>query len=221
MVFYNLSNEQYFFFSFPKFTQRVKTKIMQTIYICRHGETQWSLSGQHTGLSDIPLTENGIAQAKALAKRVKGYPFEKVFTSPLQRAKNTADICGFTDATIDDDLCEWNYGDYEGLTTPEIRVHVPEWTIFSHGAPGGESLQDVQTRAHRMIEKIKAIKGDVAIFSSGHFSRVLGACWVGLNAKEGRLFTLSTASLCQLSYERETPVIKLWNDISHYDHLKK
>ncbi len=184
------------------------------VYICRHGETEWTLSGQHTSYSDIPLTENGKKQAGKLRERLSGIKFDKIYTSPLVRAKSTCDIVGFSsEAEIWDDLFEWRYGEIEGKTTSEIRKTIPGWTIFDNGPPGGESIQEVSDRADRVIEKIRQNSGRVALFSSGHFSRVLGARWIGLSAGTGRSLVLNTASLSILGYEREEPAIKLWNEV--------
>lgn len=185
---------------------------LQKVYICRHGETEWSLSGKHTSITDLPLTQNGVKQVKALAKRLKGIEFSEIFCSPLQRAQQTCEIAGFMDqAVIEDDLFEWRYGDYEGVKTVDIRKKVPGWSVFTHGCPNGESVEEVQLRADRMLEKIREVKGDVAIFSSGHFSRVLTARWLGLPVVTGRHFILNTGTLSILSYEREVPAIKIWN----------
>lgn len=186
----------------------------QRVYICRHGETEWTRTGQHTSYTDIPLTENGEKQAFELKERLSGHTFSKVFTSPLIRAKKTCEITGYLlQAEITDDLVEWNYGEYEGMTTSEIRKTAPGWTIFNDGAPGGESVKGVGDRADRMIEAIKQYEGNIIIFSSGHFSRVLAARWCGFNAEDGRSLSLNTASLSVLGYERDVPVIILWNDI--------
>jgi broad specificity phosphatase PhoE len=183
------------------------------IYLCRHGETEWTLSGQHTSYSDIPLTENGESQAQKLRDRLEGIEFEKVYSSPLIRAKTTCDIVGLGElAEIMDDLFEWNYGELEGKTTPEIRQTMPGWTVFNDGAPGGESVADVGARADRVINLVKKYSGKVALFSSGHFSRVLAARWLGLSAGKGRCLALDTASLSILGYERDVPVIRLWNN---------
>ncbi|NGX57501.1 MAG: Adenosylcobalamin/alpha-ribazole phosphatase [Chlamydiae bacterium] len=183
------------------------------VYLCRHGETEWTLSGQHTSYSDIPITPNGELQAQKLKQRLENVDFTKVYVSPLLRAKMTCEIVGFMqDAEITDDLFEWNYGEVEGKTTPEIRKTIPGWTIFNDGAPGGESIQQVSDRADRMIEIARQYEGNVALFSSGHFSRVLAARWCGLSASDGRSLALSTASLSILGYERDVPVIQLWND---------
>lgn len=184
---------------------------MGDLYICRHGETEWSLSGQHTGITDLPLTENGVRQAQELAEKIRGHHFAKVFTSPLMRAKHTCEICGFPHASIDEDLFEWRYGDYEGKKTSEIRDAVPGWNIFDNGAPNGETPQQISDRADRMIRKIRTIDGDVAIFSSGHFSRALAARWLGFPVTLGKHLILSTATLSILGYERENPAIKQWN----------
>jgi probable phosphoglycerate mutase len=189
-----------------------------TIWLARHGETEWSLSGQHTGLTDLPLTPHGEELAHKLAARLKGMEFAKVFTSPLQRAKRTCEIAGFGDrAEILPDLVEWNYGDYEGRKTADIRLESPGWSLFLDGAPGGESVEDVGARADRVIARLRAIRGRVLVFGHGHFFRVLAARWLGLPAGDGRLFLLSTAALSILAYEHnaDEPVIRLWNDDRH------
>lgn len=188
------------------------------VYVARHGETAWSLTGQHTGLTDLPLTERGERNARRLGERFVGLHFARVFTSPLQRAARTCELAGFGEAaTIDDDLVEWDYGDYEGKTTPEIRQHHPGWELFRDGCPHGESIAGISNRADRVIGRLGAIEGDVLLFSSGHFLRVLVARWLGLNAIEGRLFFLDTASLSILGYDRDKsrPIVRLWNDSSH------
>jgi len=183
------------------------------VYLCRHGETEWTLSGQHTSFTDIPLTPNGELQAEKLKQRLDGIDFSKIYVSPLQRAKRTCEIAGYLDqAEVDEDLFEWRYGEVEGITTLEYRKKHPGWTIFNDGAPGGELIQEVSDRADRMIEKIRQHEGVVALFSSGHFLRVLAARWCGLNAVDGRSFKLTTGSLCILGYERDVPVIQLWNN---------
>jgi len=183
------------------------------VYLCRHGETEWTLSGQHTSYSDIPITPNGEVEAQKLKQRLSGVHFSKVFVSPLLRAKMTCEITGFMqDAEITEDLFEWNYGEVEGKTTSEIRETIPGWTIFNNGAPGGESIQQVSDRADRMIARVREFEGNVALFSSGHFSRVLAARWCRLNASDGRSLSLSTGSLSILGYERDVPTIELWND---------
>ncbi len=194
------------------------TKIFPTLYLARHGETAWSLSGQHTGLTDLPLTEQGERNARNLGPRLAGLTFAKVFTSPLQRATRTCELAGFAAAAeVDRDLVEWDYGDYEGLRTAEIHDKRPEWQLFRDGCPGGESPDQIGARADRVVSRVRAVKGDVLIFSSGHFLRVLAARWLGLEPVNGRLFMLKTASLSALGYENELsqPVISLWDDTSH------
>jgi probable phosphoglycerate mutase len=188
------------------------------IYLARHGETAWTVSGQHTGLSDIPLTERGERNARRLADRLKGITFARVFTSPLQRARRTCELAGFgAVAEVDPDLVEWNYGEYEGLTTAEIRKRRPDWQLFRDGCPGGESVAQVGARADRVIARVRAVKGDVLVFSSSHFLRVLGARWCGLEASGGRYFVLDTAALSIVGYEHneQEPVVRLWNDCRH------
>lgn len=185
------------------------------IYLARHGETAWSKSGQHTGLSDIPLTPQGEQNARLLGTRLAGLSPSKVFTSPLQRAARTCELAGFGDvATIDPDLVEWNYGRYDGKTTSEIHQSQPGWQLFRDGCPDGESVQQVSDRADGVIRRIRDINANVLLFSSGHFLRVLGARWLGLDASGGSLLFLDTASLSILGYEhtRQEPVIRLWND---------
>src|SRR5881296_3917191 len=154
---------------------------LPVVYLARHGETGWSLSGQHTGLTDLPLTPNGERNARRLADRLKGMTFAKVFTSPLQRAHRTCELAGFgTVAEADHDLVEWDYGQYEGRRTAEILAERPDWQLFRDGCPGGESPAQVATRADRIVDRVRAVQGDVLLFSSGHFIRVLTARWLGL-----------------------------------------
>ena len=188
------------------------------IYLARHGETIWSLSGQHTGMTDIPLTDHGKADALHLGKRLHGLTFAKVFSSPLQRALKTCELAGFDSMVIPDPLLEeWNYGDYEGLTTTQIQQTQPDWFVFRDGCPGGELPKQVAQRCDQMIEKMKAINGDILIFAHAHILRMHTTRWLGLPAEEGRLYFLSTASLSILGYEHNLsePVIRLWNDTSH------
>jgi probable phosphoglycerate mutase len=195
------------------------SETLPIIYVARHGETAWSLSGQHTGLTDLPLTERGERNAVRLGERLKGLTFAKVLTSPLQRAMRTCELAGFgVRAEIDRDLLEWNYGEYEGRRTAEILADRPDWQLFRDGCPGGESPGQVGARADRMVKRVRAVNGDVLIFSSGHFLRVLAARWLGLQPAAGRFFLLSTGSLGMLAYEHHSlsePVIRLWNDTSH------
>src|SRR5271157_6283374 len=191
---------------------------LQIVYLARHGETAWSLSGQHTGLTDLPLTDHGKSNAVRLGQRLKGLTFAKVFTSPLQRASLTAKLAGFGEvAEVNPDLLEWNYGQYEGLTTKEIHAQRPGWELFRDGCPGGESPDQIAARADRVISRVRAVNGNVLLFSSGHFLRVLGARWIELEPSGGRYFLLSTASLSAVSYERNLsqPVVRLWDDTRH------
>lgn len=187
-----------------------------SVYLARHGETAWSLSGQHTGLTDLPLTERGERNARRLGRRLAGLVFEKVFSSPLQRARRTCELSGFgAAAEVDRNLVEWNYGNYEGLRTPEIHAQRPAWQLFRDGCPGGESPAQVGARADAVVSRLRALTGNVLVFSSGHFLRVLAARWVGLEPAGGQLLILSTASLSTVSYENDQPAIRLWNDTSH------
>ena len=196
----------------------MKTMVFPAIYLARHGETAWSLTGQHTGLTDLPLTERGERNARRLKERLAGLIFAKVFTSPLQRAARTCELAGFGAAgEIDRDLVEWNYGDYEGRRTVEIHKERPDWQLFRDGCPGGELPCQVGARADRVVSRVRAINGDVLIFSSGHFLRVLAARWLGLEPAAGRFFMLNTASVSVVGYENSLsqPVIRLWNDTRH------
>ena len=193
---------------------------MPVVYLARHGETAWSASGQHTGLTDLPLTERGERNARRLGERLAGMRFAKVFSSPLQRAARTCELAGFGAlAEVDRDLVEWNYGEYEGRRTGEIRAERADWQLFRDGCPGGESPHQVGTRADRVIGRVRAVRGDVLIFSSGHFLRVLAARWLGLEAAAGRYLLLGTASLSALGYEHgaSEPVIRLWDDMRHVE----
>lgn len=191
---------------------------LPVVSLARHGETAWSLSGQHTGLTDLPLTERGEHDARRLGERLKGAAFAAVFTSPLVRARRTCEIAGFgAAATVDPDLVEWNYGKYEGLTSAQIHAEAPDWRLFRDGCPAGESPAEVAARADRVVARVRAVGGDVLIFSSGHFLRMLGARWLGLAPDGGRYLFLATASLSALGYEHGSsdPVIRLWDDTSH------
>ena len=184
----------------------------QRVYLLRHGETEWTETKQHTGLTDIPLTDEGRLQAEWLTAELKEIKLKKIFCSPLERARETCEIAGYMpDAEIDDDLVEWDYGRYEGKTTAEIREIEPKWTVFTKGGPDGESVGDIATRTARVLSRVRAISGDVALFSSGHFLRALTARWLGLPVSYGKYFLLSTASVSVLSYDRGTPVIMSWN----------
>ncbi|HEV7998062.1 MAG TPA: histidine phosphatase family protein [Stellaceae bacterium] len=188
------------------------------VYLARHGETAWSVSGQHTGRTDLPLTERGEEQARALGRRLRAVAFAKVLTSPSQRAVRTCALAGFgAAAEIDPELAEWDYGDYEGRRTAEILAERPDWQLFRDGAPGGETPEQVGARADRAIARIRAVRGDVLLVSSAHISRVLAARWLGLPASGGRYLVLGTASLSLLGYEHDLsePAIRLWNDTGH------
>ncbi|WP_428306581.1 histidine phosphatase family protein [Lacipirellula sp.] len=190
------------------------------IYLARHGQTAWSKSGQHTGLTDIPLLPEGEYDAERLGARLQKLEFAAVWTSPLARASRTCELAGFGGvATVDRDLVEWDYGEYEGLKNAEIVARQPGWRIYRDGCPGGESPEQVAARADRVLERARAAGGNVLLFSSGHFTRMLGARWIGLPPQNAELFTLATASLSALGYEHNVsePVIQLWNDVSHYE----
>lgn len=195
------------------------SEVLPVLYVARHGETAWSLSGQHAGLTDLPLTPNGERNARRLGERLKGMSFAKVFTSPLQRASRTCELAGFDDvAETDPDLVEWNYGQYEGLCSAEILAERPEWQLFRDGCPGGESAAQVGERADRVVQRVRTVPGNVLLFSSGHFIRVLAVRWLALGPEPaGRYFLLTTASLSALVYEHKIsqPVIRLWNDDHH------
>ena len=184
------------------------------IYLVRHGETEWSLSGQHTGRSDIPLTAKGEEAARGLAARLQGVPASAVWSSPSQRARNTCSLAGFgANAVIKDDLAEWDYGAYEGITTKEILLKRPGWQLFRDGCPDGEAVADIGARADRIIAELRQANAPVLIFSSSHFLRVLGARWLGLPPEDGSRFILDTTSISVLGYEHDLtePVIRRWN----------
>ena len=184
----------------------------QQVYLIRHGETEWSLNGRHTGTTDIPLTENGRKLARRLAPVLANEKFTLVMTSPLNRARETCELAGFgARAVIDCDLAEWNYGVYEGLTPQEIHAQAPGWMIFTDGCPRGETSEQVGVRADRLIAKVRSAGGDVALFAHGHLFRVFAARWLGLPASAGSHFLLDTATLNVLSYYRDVPAVKRWN----------
>ena len=191
---------------------------LPVVYLARHGETAWSISGQHTGLTDLPLTDRGESTARRLGERLKELRFDRVFTSPLQRAVRTCELAGFgARAEVDRHLLEWNYGEYEGRRTKDIHAERPDWDLFRDGCPGGESPQQIGARADRVVSSIRELRGNVLIFSSGHILRVITARWLGLEPAGGKYFLLSTASLSALGYEHNIskPVIQLWNDTNH------
>ena len=187
--------------------------VERQLWLARHGETEWSLSGQHTGRTDMPLTETGRTQAVTLGGRLRGHSFALVLTSPLARAADTARLAGFGDVmVVDEDLREWDYGDFEGRKTDEIREQYPDWTIWRGPWPGGESIDQVAARADRILQRVESVDGDVLIFSHGHLLRVLAARWLRLQPQAGGMFALSTATISLLGWEREAPVIERWNE---------
>jgi probable phosphoglycerate mutase len=197
------------------------SEILPTIYLARHGETAWSLSGQHTGLTDLPLTARGEENARRLGKRLAGLTFAKVFTSPLQRARRTCELAGFSAvAEVDNNLVEWNYGDYEGRRTLEIHAERPDWQLFRDGCPGGESPAQIGARADKVVDRVRVLQAGVLLFSSGHFLRVLASRWLGLEPVAGKFLVLGTASLSLLGYESDLsqPAIRLWNDTCHLEN---
>lgn len=180
------------------------------LWLVRHGETEWSKAGRHTSVTDLPLTEEGESVATSLAPRLRGVEFDRVLTSPRLRARRTAELAGFADAEMTDDLVEWDYGSYEGVTTPEIRESVPGWTVWTHPSPGGETAAEVGERLDRAIARVSGA-GRVLVFGHGHALRALTARWLGLPVAAGSHFRLDTATLSVLGWERETPVILRWN----------
>jgi broad specificity phosphatase PhoE len=192
------------------------TRKEQKIYLARHGETEWTLSGQHTGVTDIPLTENGRAAARLLRPLLVEESFALVLTSPLHRARETCALAGLAGrAEIETDLLEWNYGEYEGLTPKQILAQRSDWMIFRDGCPGGESPEQVGARVDRVIAKAHATEGNVALFAHGHIFRVFAARWIGLSARAGQHFLLDTATLNILGYYRDSPALKIWNAPLH------
>ena len=188
------------------------------VYLARHGETAWTITGQHTGLTDLPLTERGEANARKLGERLSGIPFAKVFTSPLQRAMRTCELAGLAQlAELNHDLVEWDYGSYEGRLTMDILRERPGWQLFRDGCPEGESPRQVAERADRVVNRVRGVGGNVLLFSSGHFLRILATRWIGIAPLNGQALMLGTASLSALSYENSLscPTIALWNDTHH------
>lgn len=181
------------------------------LWLVRHGPTEWSRAGRHTSVTDLPLLVDGEQDAVAAGKRLAEVDFAQVLTSPRARARRTAELAGFADAEVDEDLVEWAYGDYEGLTTPEIRASVPGWTVWTHPSPGGESAEQVAARLDRVVARARSVEGRTLAFAHGHSLRVLAARWLGLAPSEGRLLRLDTATVSVLGFERETPVVLRWN----------
>jgi broad specificity phosphatase PhoE len=184
----------------------------QKVYLLRHGETEWSLNGRHTGVTDVPLTENGRTAARRLKPILAKETFALVLTSPLSRARETCELAELgKQANVEPDLVEWNYGEYEGLTTEQIRLTRPDWSVFRYGCPGGETPDQIGARADRVLTKVRATEGDVALFAHGHILRVIAARWINLSAGYGEHFLLDTATLNVLGYYRESPAFKIWN----------
>jgi len=184
----------------------------QEVFVVRHGETAWSLSGQHTGVTDIPLTENGRAVARRLLPILAKPSFSLVLTSPLGRARETCELAGLgSRAIVDPDLMEWNYGEYEGLTSQQIHAKRPGWMVFQDGCPGGETPEQVAARADRVIARVRAEPGNVALFAHGHIFRVLASRWIGLPPAAGQHFLLDTATMNILASYRDSPAVKVWN----------
>ena len=181
------------------------------VWLVRHGETEWSKSGQHTSTTELELTEHGVEVACTLKERLAGEEFSLVLTSPRVRARKTAELAGFEDAEVDDDLAEWAYGEYEGITTAEIRETVPGWTVWTHPTPGGETAEEVGARLDRVVARARAVDGDTLIVGHGHALRVLAARWLDQPVAEGRFFRLDTATYSVLDHEHEYPVLRTWN----------
>ena len=191
---------------------------MNQVIAVRHGQTQWSANGRHTGRTDIPLTDAGREQADLAGARLRGHEFALVLSSPLSRALETCRIAGFGDVVVtDDDLLEWHYGDYEGLTSPEIQAQAPGWSLWTDGCPNGEAVADVAARVDRAIGRCRSTEGDVALFAHGHVLRVLGARWSAQDPSLGAALSLSTASVSVLGWEHSAPVISRWNDTAHLE----
>lgn len=181
------------------------------LWLVRHGETEWSRDHRHTSITDLPLTDEGVRVAGLLAEELAGTEFSRVLTSPRQRARRTAELAGFAAAEVDEDLAEWAYGDYEGITTPEIRESVPGWTVWTHPSPGGETAEQVASRLDRVVATVRGVEGRTLVFGHGHALRALTARWLGLPVADGRLFRLDTATVGILGWERDVPVIARWN----------
>ncbi|MFC7495950.1 MULTISPECIES: histidine phosphatase family protein [unclassified Nocardioides] len=184
---------------------------MSELWVVRHGTTEWSANGRHTSTTDLPLLPEGEEVARALGPRLADGGFARVLTSPRLRARRTAELAGFPDAEVDDDLVEWAYGDYEGTTTAEIREHTPGWTIWTHPVPGGETAAQVGARLDRVVASAREADGRTLVFGHGHALRALAARWLGLPVGDGRFFKLDTATLSVLGHEREHPALLLWN----------
>ena len=184
---------------------------LSQLWLVRHGETEWSASGRHTSHTDVDLTDEGVSAARAVGPKLAGCSFARVLSSPLLRSRRTAELAGFSDPELVEDLREWDYGEYEGRTTAQIREDRPGWTVWRDGPRGGETAAQVSARADRVVASVRDIGGPVLAFSHGHFSRVLGARWLELDARDGRHLALSTASVSVLGWERESPAVRHWN----------
>jgi broad specificity phosphatase PhoE len=181
------------------------------LWLVRHGETEWSRDGRHTSTTDLDLTEKGVEVACTLKERLAGTSFDLVLSSPRHRARRTAELAGFGDVEVDEDLVEWDYGEYEGVTTPEIREKVPDWTVWTHPTPGGETAEQVTERLDRVVAKARRAGGKALVFGHGHSLRALTARWIEQPVDEGRFFKLDTATISTLGYERDFPVVLRWN----------
>jgi probable phosphoglycerate mutase len=181
------------------------------LWLVRHGETEWSRDGRHTSVTDLDLTERGVEVAESLRTKLADLTFDQVLSSPRSRAVRTAELAGFEDVEVDDDLVEWAYGDYEGVTTAEIREKVPDWTVWTHPTPGGETAAQVGARLDRVVAKVQAAGERVLVFGHGHSLRALAARWIEQPVTDGRFFRLDTATLSTLAYERDVPVVLRWN----------
>jgi broad specificity phosphatase PhoE len=184
---------------------------VQEVWLVRHGETEWSRDGRHTSTTDLPLTDDGRGVAESLRDRLDDEPFALVLTSPRERARETARLCGHPEAEVDDDLAEWDYGELEGRTTPEIRETYPDWTIWGGPVPGGETAEQVSARLDRVVARCRAARGRALLFGHGHSLRALAARWLDLPVAEGRHLRLDTATVSVLGWERDTPVVLRWN----------
>jgi len=190
--------------------------LKQKVVLIRHGETEWARQGRHTSFTDLPLTEKGQAEARQLKAVLKNWNFSRVFCSPLQRARQTCELAGLAeDASIEQDLSEWHYGCFEGLTTDQIQAHKPDWDVFEQGCPDGDAPDDVSDRVDRIIEKTRGIDGDVAVFSHGHLSRAFATGWIGLPIRNSHMFVLDTATLNVLGAYHDSPAIVTWNSRIH------
>lgn len=187
-------------------------QLKQKVVLIRHGETTWALEGRHTSFTDVPLTDSGRAQARQLRTALKSWNLKQVFCSPLKRARETCELAGISDDVIvDPDLSEWNYGRFEGLTTDQIQKQAPDWDVFEHGCPEGDAPAGVCERVDRMIQKVRAIDGDIAVFSHGHLSRVFATRWINLPIEDSHMFVLDTATFNVLGAYHDAPAIVMWN----------